>query len=182
MWELDHEEGWVPKNWCFWIVVMEKTFESPSLGCKEIKPVNHKGNQPWIFTGWTDAEAPVFWSSDGNSWLIGNVSDAGKDWRQKEKRALGDEMAGRHHWCNKHELEQTPGDDEGQGGLACCSPWGCKMSDMTGQLNKNNMVVLFLVFLKNPIMFSILAVSIYIPTTNTRGFPFLHILSSIYCL
>jgi len=70
VWELDHKEGWVPKNWCFWSVVLEKTLES-LLYCKEIKPVNSKGNQPWIFIGRTDAEAPVFWSLDGKSWLIG---------------------------------------------------------------------------------------------------------------
>ena len=163
-------------------MVLEKTPDS-YLDSKEVKAVNLKGNQLWIVER-TDAEVetPVFWSSDANSWLIGKVPDAGKDWGQKEKRASEDEMAGRHHWCNKHELEQTLGDDEGQGGLACCSPWGCKVSDMTEQLNNNNMVVLFLVFLRNPILFCILVVSIYIPTTNTRGFPFLHILSSIYCL
>ena len=86
----------------------------------------------------TDAEAPVFWSSDRNSWLIGKVPDAGKDWGQKEKRASEDEMARWHHWCNGHELGQTLGDGEGQRGLACCSPWGHKESDMTGRLNNNS--------------------------------------------
>ena len=120
---LDHKEGRVPKNWCLRTVVLEKTPEIP-LDNKEIKPVNLKGDQPWIFTGRTDAEAPVFWSSDLSRQLTGKVPDAGKDWGQKEKRASGDEMAGRHHWCNEHELGQTPGDGEGQGGLACWSPWG----------------------------------------------------------
>ena len=78
-----------------------------------------KGNQPWMLVGRTDAEAPVFWSPNANSWLIGKVPDAGKDWGKKEKRATEDEMAGQHHWCNGHELGQTPGDGEGQGGLAC---------------------------------------------------------------
>ena len=80
MWELDYKESWVPKNWCFWIVVMEKTFESPSLDCKEIKPVNPKGNQPWIFTGWTDVEAevPILWLPDAKCWLIGKGMVLGK--------------------------------------------------------------------------------------------------------
>ena len=102
------------------------------------KPINPKGNQPWIFIGRTDAEAetPVFWSSVVNSWLIGKVPDAGKDWGQK--RASEDEMAGWHHWCNVHELGQTLGDGKGQGGLGCSSPWGCKESDVTGRLNNNS--------------------------------------------
>ena len=91
--ELDHKEGWVPKNWCFWIVLLEKTPESP-LDCKEIKPVNPKGNQPWIFTGRTvaEAEAPKLWPPDMKSQLIGNDPDVRKDWRQKEKGATEDEM------------------------------------------------------------------------------------------
>ena len=95
MWELDCKEGWVPKNWCFWTVVLEKTLESP-LDSKEIKPVNPRGNQPWIFIGRTDAEAeaPVLWSPDAKSWLIGKDPDARKDWGQEEKRVTGDEMVG----------------------------------------------------------------------------------------
>ena len=117
----------------------EKTPESP-LDSKEIQRANLKGNQPWIFIGRTDAEAEtlVFWSSDVNSWLTGKDPDAGKDWGQKEKRASEDEMAGWHHWCKGHELGQTPGDSEGHGGLECCSPWGRKESDTTGQLNNNS--------------------------------------------
>ena len=135
--ELDCKEGRTPKNWCLWTVVMEKTPESP-LDSK-IKPDNLKGDQPWMFTGRTDAEAkaPVFWSSDVNRWLIGKIPDAGKEWRQKENRASGVEMAGRHHRCNERKLGQTPGDGEGQGGPACCSPWGHKESDPTGWLNNN---------------------------------------------
>ena len=85
MWELNHKEGWAPKNWCFWSVVLKKILESP-LDCKEIKPVNPKGNQPWIFIGRTDAkaEAPIFWPPDGKSWLIGKDPDAGKDWEQEK--------------------------------------------------------------------------------------------------
>ena len=131
----------MPLDW-----VLEKTPESPS-DSKEINPVNLKWDQPWIFTGRTDAEAeaPVFWSSDANRWLIGKVFDAGKDWGQ-EKRAPENEMAGQHHRCNEHELGQTPGDGEGQGGLACCSPWDHKELDMIGQLNNSSLfwVSLFL--------------------------------------
>ena len=111
LWQLDHKEGRMPKNWCLQTVVLEKTSESP-LYSKEIKPVNLKGNQPWILVGRTDAEAeaPVFWPSDGNCRLVGKVTDAGKDWEQKEKRASEDEMAGWHHQYNGHELGQTSGD------------------------------------------------------------------------
>ena len=87
MWELDHKESWAPKNWCFWSV-LEKTLESP-LDCKEIKPVNPKGNQSWIFIGRTDAEAPILWPPDVRSWLIRKDPNAGKDWRQEEKGTTG---------------------------------------------------------------------------------------------
>ena len=95
MWELDHKEGWAPKNWCFWSVVLEKTLESP-LDCKEIKPVNPKGNQSWIFIGRTDteAEAPILWPPDAKSWLTGTDPDAGKDWRQEEKGTTQVKMDG----------------------------------------------------------------------------------------
>ena len=111
-----------------------------SLDCKEIKLVNPKGNQPWIFTGRTDAEAevPVHWRPDAKSWLIAKDPDAGKDWRQERKGTTEDEMVGWHHRLNGHGFEQTPGDGEEQGSLACCSPWGCKESDMTEWLTKNN--------------------------------------------
>ena len=100
------------------------------------KPVNIKGNQCWIFIGKTCAGAPVFWSTDANSWLIGKVPDPGKDWGQKEKSRLEDKMAGWHHWCNGLGLGQAPGYGEGQEGLPCYSPWGHKELDMTGWLNK----------------------------------------------
>ena len=124
---MDCKESRAPKNWCLWTVVLAKTPESP-LDSKEIKLVNLKGNQPWILIGRTDAEAetPVFWSPDVNSWLIGKVPDAAKDWGQNEKSVSDTEIAGWHHWCNGHELGQTSGDDEGQGDLMCYSPWGCK--------------------------------------------------------
>ena len=139
MWELDHKEGWTVENWCFWTVVLEKTLESP-LDSKEIKPVNPKGNQSWLFVGRTDAEveAPILWPPDEKSLLIGKDPDAGKDWRQEEKGVTEDEMIGWHHWLNGHESEQTLGDGEGQRSPACCSPWGCKESDRTYQLSNNN--------------------------------------------
>ena len=134
-------------NRCLRTVVPEKTPESP-LDSKEIKPDNLKGNQPWILIGRIDAEAeaPAFWSPDTNSWPTGKVLDARKDWGQKEKRASEDEMAGWHYWCNEHELGQTPGDDEGQGNLVCCSPWGHKKSDPTGQLNNSNNIPLLYMY------------------------------------
>ena len=106
MWELDYKENWVPKNWCFWTVVLEKTFESP-LDCKEIKPVHHKGDQSWIIFGRTDVEAeiPVLWPADVKNWLIWKDPDAGKEWRQKEKGTTEDEMVGWHHWLSGHEFE-----------------------------------------------------------------------------
>ena len=119
MWELNHKEGWVPKNWCFQIVVLEKTLESP-LDSEDIKLVNPKGNQPLLFIGRTDIENEtlIFWPPDAKSWLTGKDPDAGKDWRQEEKGVTEDEMAGWHHWLDGHEFEQAP---EGQGSLGCCS-------------------------------------------------------------
>ena len=115
---------WVLKNWCFWTVVLEKTLESP-LDCKEIQSVNPKENQSWMFIGRTDAEAetPILWPPDVKNWFTGKDPDAGKDWGQEEKGTTEDEMFGWHHWLNEHEFEQAPGDGEGQGSLACCSPW-----------------------------------------------------------
>ena len=109
-----------------------------SLDCKEIKPLNPKGNQPWIVIGRTDAEAeaPIIWPPDGKSQFTGKVPDAGKDWGQEEKWATEDEMVGWHHWLNEHESEQTPG-DSGQGSLACCSPWRHKESDTTSWPNSS---------------------------------------------
>ena len=136
MWEMDHKEGWVPKNWCIQTVVLKRTLSL--LDCKEIKPFNAKGNQPWIFIGRTDteAEALILWLSDGKSRLTGKDLDVGKDWGQ-EKWATEDEMVGWHHQLNRHEFEQTSGDGERQGRLACWRPWGSKESDMTEWLNNN---------------------------------------------
>ena len=135
MWELYHKESWVPKNWCFWTVVLKKTLESP-LDYKEIKLVNAKGNQSWVFTGRTEAEAevPILWSPDAKNWLTGKDPDAGKDWRQ-ENGTIEDEMVGRHHRLDGHEFEQAPGVGDGQGSLACCDSWGHKESDTTERLN-----------------------------------------------
>ena len=129
MWEFDHNKGWVLKNWCFWIVVLKKTLES-HLGSQEIKPVNPKGNQPWILTGGTDAkaEAPILghhkklthWKKP---WCWGN-------WEQGEKGTTDDEVVGWHHQLNGHESEQVLGNGDLQRGLSCCSSWGCKELDM----------------------------------------------------
>ena len=132
-------ECWTLKNWCFWTVVLEKNLESP-LGCKEIKPVNPKGNQFWIFIGRSDyeAEAPILQLPDAERGLIRKDLDAGKDWRQK-KRTTEDEVVGWHNWLNGHEFEQAPGNGEGQGSLVCCSPWGHKELDMTERLNNRSL-------------------------------------------
>ena len=106
MWKLDYKENWAPKNWCFWTVVLEKTFESP-LDCKEIQLDHPKGNQSWIFIGRTDAEAeaPILWLPDAKSWLIGKDPDAGKDWKWKEKGTTEDEMVGWHHQLDGGEFK-----------------------------------------------------------------------------
>ena len=136
MWELDCEEGWVPKNWCFWTVVLEKTLES-LLDCKEIHPVHSEGDQPWDFFGGNDAKAEtqVLWPPHAKSWLIGKDSDAGRDWGQEEKGMTENEMAGWYHWLNGHESEWTLGVGDGQGGLSCCDSWGHKESDTTERMN-----------------------------------------------
>ena len=142
MWELDHKESWVLKNWCFWTLVLEKTLEGP-LECKEIKPVNPKGNQPWKVFERIDVEAEdtILWLPDAKNWLIIKDSDTGKDWRQEEKGMTEDEMVGWHHPLNGHEFEQASGDGEGQGSLECCSPWGHKELDTTERqiINSNSM-------------------------------------------
>ena len=170
MWQLDHKEGWAPKNWCFWIVVLEKTLESP-LDNKEIKPVNPKGNQPWRFIRKSDAEAPILWApaaKRSNQSILKEINPEysleglmlklqyfghltpranslektlmlGKS-EGKRRRGKQDEMAGWHHWLNGHEFEQAPGVGDGQRGLVCCSPWGCKKLDMTYWLNNNSLL------------------------------------------
>jgi len=142
-----HKESWEPKNLCFLTVVLEKTLESP-LDLKEIKRVNPRGNQPCLFIERTDAEteAPIFWPLEMKSQLIGKDSDPGKDWRQGEKGVTMNEMVRWHHWLNGHEFEQTPGDSEGQGRMAYCSPWVHKESDRTEQLKNNRCIQTFIYF------------------------------------
>ena len=134
MWALDHKKGWVLKNWCLQTVMWGKSLESP-FDCKEIKLVNPKGNQSWIFTGRTDAEAETLtlWPPEGKNWLSGKDPDAGKDCRQEEKGKTEDEMVGWHHWLDGHEFEQALGVGNGQGSL--CSPWGWKELVTTEWLN-----------------------------------------------
>jgi len=135
MWELDYKEGWAPKNWCFWTLVLEKTLESP-LDCK-IQPVHPIGDKSWVFIGRTDVEAetPILRPPDAKSWLIGKDPDARRDWRQEEKGMTEDEMAGWHHWLNGHGFGWTPGVGDGQGGLACYGSWVHKELDTTEWMN-----------------------------------------------
>ena len=136
MWELDYRESWVLKNSHFWTVVLEKTVDSP-LDCKDTQPVHPKGSQSWIFIGRTDVEAetPILWPLDGKSWLIWKDSDAGKDWGWEEKGTTEDEMVGWHHQLDGHGFGWTLGVGDGPGGLACCSSWSRKESDVTERLN-----------------------------------------------
>ena len=124
MWELDHKESWTLKNSCFWTVVLKKTLES-AVDSKEIHP---KGNQSWIFTGRTDAEAdtPILWLPDVKNWLIWKDLDAGKDWGHEDKGMTEDEIIGWHHRLNGHGFVWTLGVGDGQGGLTCCGSWGHK--------------------------------------------------------
>ena len=135
-WTLKKAECWRIDAFGQLILVLEKTLESP-LDCKVIKPVHPKGNKFWIFIGRTDAkaEALILWPLDVRNWLIGKDPDAGEDWRQEEKGTTEDVVVGWHQQLNGNELEQTLGVDDGQWGLACCSPWGHKESHMTEQLN-----------------------------------------------
>ena len=143
MWELDHKEDWVPKNWCFWTVVLGKTLESP-LDCKEIQPLHPKGNQSWIFIGRTDAEAeaPILWPPDVKNWLTGKDPDAGKDWRQKEKQTTEDEMVAWHHRLYGYKFEQAPAVGDGYGRLACFSLWVLKESDITEWINRTQDILI----------------------------------------
>ena len=120
------------KNWCNWSVALEKTLENP-LDCKEIKPVNPKGNWLWIFIGRTDAKAktPTLWQPNAKNWLTWKDPNVGKDWRQEEEGTTEDEIVWWHHWLDGHEFEQALGVGDGQGSLECCSPWGRKESDIT---------------------------------------------------
>ena len=141
MWELDYKESWVPKNWCFWTVVLEKTLESP-LDCKEIKPVNSKRLISFrIFIGKTDDEKPILWPPDVKNWLIRKDPNAWKDWRQEEKGTTEDEMVGWHHRLTGHEFERTPGVGDRQGSLVCCSPWGRRVGHNWAELNWQDIIL-----------------------------------------
>ena len=120
MWELECEDSWVPKNWCFWTVVLEKTLLNP-LDCKEIQSVHSKGDQSWVFIGRTDVEAEtrILWPPHAKSWLIAKDSDAGKDWGQGEKETIEDEMVGWHQWLNGHGFGWTARFGDAQGVPAC---------------------------------------------------------------
>ena len=152
--ELDYKQSWALKNWCFWTVVLEKTLESP-LDCKEIQPVNRKGNQSWIFIGRTDAEAeaPILLPPDVKNWLLGEDPDAGKDWRQGENGMIEDEMVGWHHRLDGHECEQALRVGDGQGSLECYSPWARKESDIPEWLNWTETYLHVLTFLFHTLCF-----------------------------
>ena len=141
MWELDFKESWVPKSWCSWTVMLEKTPEN-TLYWKEIQLVNPKGNQSWIFIGRTDAEAeaPVLWPPDAKNWLTEEDPDNGEDWRREEKGMTEDEMVGWHLWLDGHEFEEGLGVRDGQGSWTCCSPWGPKESNKAEQLNWTELI------------------------------------------
>ena len=147
MWELDHQEGWALKNWCFQIVVLEKTFES-LLDSKEIRPVNPKEINPEYSLEGLMLKLKLQYFGHQmrrTDSLVLSDPDAENDWRWEEKGTTEDEIVGWHHRLNGHEFEQAQGDCERQGSLACCSPWGCKDSDMTEQLNNNNKERIFLI-------------------------------------
>ena len=145
MWELDCEETWAPKNWCFWTVVLENTLESP-LDCKEIQPVHSEGDQSWVFIGGTDVEAetPIHWPLDVKSWLIWKDPDAGKDWRQEEKGTTGWDgwMASPIQWT----WVWASSGSCGQVSLVCCSPWGHKELDTAEWFNGTELIVIYLHF------------------------------------
>ena len=124
MWELNHKESWVLKDWCFWTVVLEKTLESP-FNSKVIQPVHPKGNQSWISIGRTDAEAEttILWPPDVKNWLARKDPDAGKDWRQEERGKQKMRWLNGNHQLNGHEFEWALGVGDGQGSLVCCSAW-----------------------------------------------------------
>ena len=135
MWKLDHEERRLSTKELMLSNCGAGEDSWESLGLQGDQTVNPKGNQSWIFIGRTDAEAPKLWPTDGNNWLIGKDHDAWKDWRQEEKGMTEYAKVGWHLWFKGHEFEQAQGDGEGQGSLACYSPWGCKELDTTERLD-----------------------------------------------
>ena len=155
MWQLDHNVGWTSKSWCFWTVVLEQLLKVPWTARRQNQSLLKEINPEYSLEGlMLKAEVPILWPPDANSQLIGKDPDAGKDWKQNEKRVTEDEMAGWHHRLNGHEFEQTPGDTEGS--LVCWSPWVCKQSDTIEQLKhmtmKQPMVKFkFLALLREPV-------------------------------
>ena len=149
MWELDYKENWPPKNWCFWTVVLKKTLEIP-LDCKEIQPVHSKGDQSWVFIGRTDAEAdtPILWPPDAKDWLIWNDPDAGNDlrWEEKGMTEWDGWMASATQWT---WVWVSSGSYDGQGGLACCSSWGCKSQTQLSDWTKLSPILYILVYISN---------------------------------
>ena len=139
MWELDHKEGWKPKNWCFWTVVLQKILGSPCTARRSNQTILKEINPEELLEGLI-AQALILWPPDANSPIIGKDPDVGEDWRQEEKGMTEDELFGRCHWLNGHEFRWPLGDGEGQGSLVCCSRWGCKKSDMSYQLNNTTTI------------------------------------------
>ena len=143
-------DGWMAlPTWWTWVWVSAESwwcYLTIELWCWEDswESLGQQGNQPWIFFGRTDAEAetPILWTLDMKSWLMWKDPDAGKDWRQEKKGTTEDEMAAWHHWLNGHGFGWSPGVGDGQGGLACCSPWVCKEENMTEQLNRTDFKML----------------------------------------
>ena len=152
MWALDHKEDLALKSWCFWIVVLEKTLQS-LLDSEEIQAVSTERSQPWVFIGRTnaEAEAPILWPPDMKTWLIGKDPDAGKDWGQEEKGVTEKEIFEWHHWLKGHEFERTPGESEGQGSLACCSPWLAKSGTQLSN-NPKKEIALLLIYSSHPVL------------------------------
>ena len=172
----------VPKNWCFWTVVLEKTLES-ALDCKEIQLVHSEGDQPWDFFGRNDAKAEtaVLWPLHAKCWLLGKDSDAGRHWGQEEKGTTEDEMAGWHHWLDGRESGWTPGVGDGQGGLGCCDSWGRKESDMTEWLNWTEVpsVYIFLYFVYEAVQSIVCMVWVFFsPFLSWWAF---YVISSFHC-
>ena len=171
----------MPKNWYFWTVVLEKTLESP-LVFKEIKPVNPKANQSWIFIGKTDAEAEtsILWPLDAKNWLTGKDPVAGKDWRQEEKGMAEHEMVECINQLNGHEFEKAPGVGDGQGSLTFCSSWGCKLSDTTEWPNWTESKIKILAYItslwilqRNSVFYhssQVIASSLLFPVLQTLNF------------
>ena len=135
MWELDYKESWALKNWCFWTVVLEKTLDSPWTARRSKHSILKEISSEYSLEGLMLKLTAILWPPDAKNGLIGKDPDIGKDWKQEEKGMTEDEMVGWHHWLDGHEFEQAPGVGDGQGSLACCSPWGHTESDMTERLN-----------------------------------------------